>query len=401
VKPADEQRLWRLVGDGVSGGGITTVPVFRLACERVLDTGEVSHSEVYQGIRGTVVDKPDRARVLYPEAVDPMAEFVRDCLDQLVSRKFLAPLGDDQFGPGVGFEAMPGRSVIVVPIRRGKHKATRVIIYPKAEREALDRQTRWDGTVNGLIADFRPVVRDEHFRELKASLELRGWNPRYPAVADRQGRIVVGRHRLAAAEELGIEPVVQTVSVDAADLLDEAIYSNLGKPLSKSERDRIMLHLHLEGWSQREIANRLGVGYQVVRTALNNAEPKSSDQGEQVEPPSKPSPKRSYPRRLTHQQEEEILAMVEAGTGTRGAVVERFGVGDSVAQHAITRAKVRIEERGLAAAAAVEAEAVRVATLEAARADRFERAMAVMRPFWGTEGGLAEAVTALMEAGLL
>jgi ParB-like chromosome segregation protein Spo0J len=86
-----------------------------------------------------------------------------------------------------------------------------------------------------------------------------------------------GFHRLAAAEELGIDEIavsVETGTVEKA--IERAVTRNWnhGKPFTRQERDIAIRRLHNVGWSLRRIAKETGVSYMTVSRVIDPPSPK-------------------------------------------------------------------------------------------------------------------------------
>ena len=76
-------------------------------------------------------------------------------------------------------------------------------------------------------------------------MKAHGWVKHFPALIDEHDVTLVGHRRLKIAKELGIEPVVQKLTIGEGDEADAerlrvAIVSNIGsKPMTKEDRQRI------------------------------------------------------------------------------------------------------------------------------------------------------------------
>jgi hypothetical protein len=107
--------------------------------------------------------------------------------------------------------------------------------------------------------------------ELRASLQQFGWVEKFPALIDENGVVLVGHRRLALAKELGIEPVIERLTLGTGDEADArrlklALVSNIGsKPLTKDDRQRIAEHLYGEHeWTMERIAEALNVSQATI-----------------------------------------------------------------------------------------------------------------------------------------
>jgi ParB-like chromosome segregation protein Spo0J len=114
------------------------------------------------------------------------------------------------------------------------------------------------------------------FKELRESMQAFGWPAHLPAIADENGVIIVGHRRLTVAEELGIEPLIETVHFGEGDNGDAkraawAIASNIGfEKLSPADRKKIAARMYGSGWSMQKIANVLKVATMTVSRDLRN-----------------------------------------------------------------------------------------------------------------------------------
>lgn len=62
------------------------------------------------------------------------------------------------------------------------------------------------------LPNLLPPLSAEEYDNLKTSMQEHGWWPQYPAVKDEDGNVLDGWHRLQAAEELKIKPVVTVIT---------------------------------------------------------------------------------------------------------------------------------------------------------------------------------------------
>jgi ParB-like chromosome segregation protein Spo0J len=107
--------------------------------------------------------------------------------------------------------------------------------------------------------------------ELYESLKHHGWHPEFPAVADENGVVLVGHRRMRLAKQLGLEPVIRTITFGNGDAADAervrlAIVSNVGsQPFSRDDRKRIAEHLYgTKEWTMEAIAKALDVSHQTI-----------------------------------------------------------------------------------------------------------------------------------------
>lgn len=111
--------------------------------------------------------------------------------------------------------------------------------------------------------------------ELRESLKSFGWLKEFPALADENGVVLVGNRRVKLAKELGIEPVVETITFGKgtaadAERLKLAIASNIGfQSMTPEDRKRIAAHLYGAEWTMQRIAEALGVTHKTISKDLN------------------------------------------------------------------------------------------------------------------------------------
>ena len=123
-----------------------------------------------------------------------------------------------------------------------------------------------------------PEMLPDEFAEFKDDIQRNGL--REPILTNADGRIVDGRHRLRACEELGIEPLFDTVQISDDEIPDWVVSRNLHRRhLTTSQRAMIAAELaNLKqggrqpadlpvAVSQSDAAKRLGVSERSARTA--------------------------------------------------------------------------------------------------------------------------------------
>lgn len=268
-------RLDRLTGDSGSGGGMMLPPLFKTVLDQLQDHGSRTISELRAPVIQATHHKYERAEMVYGSD-DPYGKFIRDGLEQLQDRGFVAPDGVGAWRLGSKFVA--GRELTVIP-RRGHHKAVTVTVYSAAERKARGRAERERMEVTSLLADLRedgPGLRKldrQRVNVIRASIETLGWLDLPILVAEdpQTGEkwILDGRHRKAAAKEAGIEPTTRTVKIDSArEALAVALAANDTQSWSLTDRKRLADRLQAEGIGVEEIGKVIG---RTARRALIEA----------------------------------------------------------------------------------------------------------------------------------
>ena len=114
--------------------------------------------------------------------------------------------------------------------------------------------------------------------ELRASMQKSGWLELFPGYADENNCLIVGHRRMKIAQELGIKPVVKTItfgdgSDGAAKRLEAAIASNIGTAtLTQRDRKRIAELAYQHGYTQKQIGDLLGVSQRQISTDIGDLE---------------------------------------------------------------------------------------------------------------------------------
>jgi ParB-like chromosome segregation protein Spo0J len=198
--------------------------------------------------------------------------------------------------------------------------------------------------------------------EIRALLKAHGWRHEFPALVDEHGAVLVGHRRLRIAEELGISPVIQTLTLGAgkeadAERLKTALLSNIGQQeVTTADRKRIAEKLYQDGWTQQQIGDALGVSRQAVTKYLEvfnlqpgcNSKREKSDTnprgaGRHKKPPG--APKDPPPAAVTPEQEVAIAKRVLDDGEAHEKVRMTYGVSDTVVRGAVSKEKGRREER--------------------------------------------------------
>jgi hypothetical protein len=105
---------------------------------------------------------------------------------------------------------------------------------------------------------LRPINRD-HVATLEQSMRDYGYRPEFPILLDKHGRILDGRHRLAAARRAGVEPQFRTLAIESdEDALGFAILVNLQRGWTRDERKRIDADLKAAGLTIENFGRTLG-----------------------------------------------------------------------------------------------------------------------------------------------
>lgn len=267
----DETRIERLVGehDRDRGGGIPLSSLFCLILETILDAdGTASRDDMLPALRddGFLGTKVKRLQHIY-RCDDPWDALLDDALAQLQAARLTESAEDGRWRLGPKFEI--SRALVVIPGRRGGRATTSVRIYPASERNSGDAAARTLMNVRSLAAELHPDRRglraldEKQVASLAESMTTFGYLPDYPVLTDQHGRILDGRHRLAAAERAAVEPVVRTRSV-ASDREAVAVAYAGNEARGWSARERAWITKQLGGETP---ARALGIRW-LVRNAL-------------------------------------------------------------------------------------------------------------------------------------
>jgi ParB-like chromosome segregation protein Spo0J len=131
---------------------------------------------------------------------------------------------------------------------------------------------------NPTDGEFAKNIRsttDDDLTELRESMQKFGWIKEFPALVDEYGVVLVGHRRIKIAQELGIESIMQRLTLGKGEAADAerfklAIASNIGhKPMTKEDRQRIAKYLYGEReWTMQQIADALSVTQKTISKDL-------------------------------------------------------------------------------------------------------------------------------------
>lgn len=358
MKPHQKRRL-RLLGDpqdrsgeAKQGGGFMLPPLLNSMLEAMLDEGAQSVSSMAK--RGLeVAPKGKRASFVY-DIEDPHLAYealVQDLLDELQSQgvvyqlvtgewmldtDWLAANHDDDGGFIVKLLDKDHRSKRRTPI-------TVRVDTPSRRQERSDEEAK-RSNIRQLVTDLRKLG---DLSELRESMEAHGWVPEFPALIDEHGTVLVGNRRMAVARELGIEPVIEKVTIGDGDAEDSrrlriALVSNIAhRPMTGADRKRIASYLHIQGWTQQAIADALMVTQRTISSDLLGLEGASK--------PSRPRGGRPRGRQRAKKTDDprlqaELRRRLEAGEALEArSVAEEFNISPSSLHTAAIKARAAFE----------------------------------------------------------
>ena len=152
-----------------------------------------------------------------------------------------------------------GEPVDIARVKYGDH----LLIRPRTVPDLFNREI---GAWREGSRSFTP----EGLKDLRTSMQTFGWQPHLPAIQDENDVVLVGRRRLAVAEELEIKPVIETIRFGEGEAADAArvalvLASNLGgEKIGLADRKKICEDLYLAAWSMPKIAELLKVSSTTV-----------------------------------------------------------------------------------------------------------------------------------------
>lgn len=259
MSQAKTDRLYRLVGDGNSGGGLPLPPLFVSILERLLDQGPATETDLTTLVADRI-RKRERCARLYGGA-DPWGGLTRDALDQLADRDVVQQDGG-YWRLGPAFKA--DEKLLIIGARKGKNEPTAVTVYSPDRRKTLAKAEVQQMEVISAAARLRPdgpglrPVGVKRRQELADSMRAFGYLEAHPILVDQYGRILDGRHRKAAAEDADKDPKYRMVQVkDDYEALAVVWTANETSSWTRSDRERIGRLLQADGTSVEAIARVL------------------------------------------------------------------------------------------------------------------------------------------------
>lgn len=222
--PAQE-RIGRLTGRGRTddrGGGLPLTDLFGPILRTLLDEGLQPVDVLTAAVRGGFIGrKEDRLQYIYDQA-DPWSAVMDDALSQLESVGLVMADGARWELTG---KFRPDKPLVVIRGARGE-LAVKVTVASDATRAAREGETT-AMYITELATELDPrrgglrPLDMKRVGMLVESMRAFGFRkgPGYAIVKDQHGRVLDGRHRIAAAEKLGIDwdnrLYVQVVKVDS------------------------------------------------------------------------------------------------------------------------------------------------------------------------------------------
>ena len=263
MRQADHKRLDRLAGDGSGEVGIDLASLFRVILTQLQDSPDAIPADALtRPVQGAVSNHARVEHVYGVNGGDPWPILIGDALSQLESQKLAVR---DDGGWRTGPEFTTGKRLVVVPARKGKHKPTGALIHAAAEREALGEAEKQRMEITSLGASLREdgpglrPINPEHVETLAQSMRDSGYRPEFPVLVDKHGRILDGRHRLAASRKAGLgDPPVRVIPFASdEDAVGFALLVNLQRGWTKAERNHINSVLRSAGMNMETYVRQL------------------------------------------------------------------------------------------------------------------------------------------------
>ena len=214
-----QARIGRLTGRGRTddrGGGLPLTDLFTPIMRTLVEKGEADAETLTAAVRaGFIGRKTDRLQYMY-EGEDPWPALMGDALNQLAARGLV--VGHPSGAWTIGEKFVLGKSLVVIP-GSGRFETIRVTVQTDEQRKVREGETL-SMFITELASELDPrrggirPIDSKRVTELVESIEAFGFRPEFPVLYDQHGRLLDGRHRTAAAETLGIEPVVKVVRVE-------------------------------------------------------------------------------------------------------------------------------------------------------------------------------------------
>lgn len=152
-----------------------------------------------------------------------------------------------------------------------------------------------------MVTDFFEPLDDVERAALRAAIERDG--VLHPILVDQHGNVIDGHHRNAIAMELGVECPRAVLSMTEDEALEHAIGLNVGRrQMTRKTRKRLITHLAERGWTQRRIAEVLGVDQSTVSRGssprdASASRPRRVDSAGRAQMTHKPTPAEIEQRR--------------------------------------------------------------------------------------------------------
>jgi ParB-like nuclease domain len=269
-------RIDRLVGNGVdeSGGGLQLPSLLSAILDDLQDNGGKTTIDLVALTSKTLESKRSRVQQIY-EVDDPWDNFTQDVLDQLEYKQIIRRDNDVW---QLGEKFVLGKPMQVIR-RKGGADIT-VTVYSAEEREARGRDEVARMEATSLAAELhedRPGLRSldqKHVNALAERMRTLGYLEHHPILIDQHGRILDGRHRLAAAKLADVVANRQVVKVSSdGEALEWAWLANENRPgnrpWSAHDRKKWTRKLQVAG-----VMNEAGnvVSKRAVRRAMIEAE---------------------------------------------------------------------------------------------------------------------------------
>jgi transposase len=186
-----------------------------------------------------------------------------------------------------------------------------------------------------IIAAMRSETPDD--TELTESLKVNGWVAHFPAIQDEHGVTLVGNRRLRIAKQLGIKPVIVTLTIGVGESADAerlklALVSNIGgKPISRKERQTLAIYLFQKrGWTEQRIADGIGRSRTQVVRYLDGISPEGTNSPERTEKRGRPKGRKPKPHKYDETVEKKAAELFLDEGKSVAQVAKELGVSEQV-----------------------------------------------------------------------
>lgn len=251
----------RLAGDGKEGGGIPLPPLFQTILNEIQDHGHRSIPDLVDPVSWHT-KREERVVWMYqaPTREGSWELLIHDALEQMETRHIVQSTPQ---GWTLGEKFKTGRPMVVIPKREHKHHgAVPCTVYPRAQREERDAVAMAKAGkqsaayhLNPAKRGFRPLS-TKRVETIRKSIEEFGkFDEAQPVLVDQDGRILDGRHRLAA------DPTWHRNVIQVADDFEAIAISwvaNEGSPWDKKDREQFARLLLAEGYQPDQLGKRIG-----------------------------------------------------------------------------------------------------------------------------------------------
>lgn len=257
-------RVDRLIGtDADNSGGINLPPLLSGLLVWTLDHESVTVDDVLEWAKRRMSVDRRRLQRNY-KSLDAFPLLLRDVIDQMVDVKLLAPHPHTAATWVLGSAFMVNKKLTFIR-KVGTRQAHTITVGPSDTRQEHDSASTQKAELISLVFELRPdgvglrPVDPHRVTYLTESMEAFGYRQEQPVLVDQDGRILDGRHRMAAAKKLGINAPQRMVKVaDSNEALVVSWIANESSPWSVVDRKRIAGRMMVAGVDPATIGSAIG-----------------------------------------------------------------------------------------------------------------------------------------------